>query len=198
MSTPICDLPNSTYLDKPVQQTAYSSAAAPPPQVAVPYKLDDGNTVRQQQHQQQQQQQQRLPTRDIPIDKEEYMHDEQIVPNYIPKPTKRQPQHNYVDEQEKLSAAIREKHRKKKWREYTLDDLFSEIYVPLFLAILFYIFQLNFIEKVLYKYLPNMVSNVLFDGDANLTFAGSVTKSILFGATFYCMIKTQNLIVSYF
>lgn len=198
MSTRISDLPESTYSDSaPVQRYTAAAAAQPPAQqmsVPMPHNAPP-----------QQQQQQRLPHRDIPSNTDQYTYDEQVKPNYIPPPPPQRKRRNkdYITDEEEAEAAQRdiakEKNRRKKWKDYTLDDLFAELYLPIYLAMMFFVFQLNVFETALYKYTPtDYLRDWLFNGDGTPSFAGSVAKSLLFGAVFYFSVKAQDAVIAVF
>ena len=71
------------------------------------------------------------------------MNDQQVQPNYIPqeKPTEDYVQ-NYADENEMMYRKYKETNRKD-----SLEILFEEFKLPIFIGFLFFIFQLPFVRK---------------------------------------------------
>ena len=55
----------------------------------------------------------------------------------------------------------------------------DEFRVPIVLSLLYYIFQLSFVQDLLQKFTP-----FLFKDDGGLTSYGAIAKSILFGASY--------------
>ena len=66
----------------------------------------------------------------------------------------------------------------------SLDEMYSELQTPFLLAVLYFMFQLPFFRRYLYKYFP-----VLFAGDGNMNLNGFVFNSVLFGLLFYAINK---------
>jgi hypothetical protein len=146
--------------------------------------------------------QQRLPSRDIKINSYSYSQDEEIQPNYIPRKKSvrfneddeyEEYEEDYVDKEEKLTKKKIEKHREERHRTKLIDFVLTEIQIPVFVAVLFFIFQMNFIKTLLVKYLKFLP---LYNSDGNLNFNGVLLKSILFGISFYLICKFTNYISS--
>ena len=125
-----------------------------------------------------------LPSRDIPMTTSSLTHDVNIQPNYIPPP----PQHNadYIQNYEQAGDII-DDYNASIERSSALDDMYSEIQVPLLLAVLYFLFQLPFFRKFLFSYLP-----VLFSKDGNLNLNGYVFMSSLFGIFYYLLNKVNT------
>jgi len=66
----------------------------------------------------------------------------------------------------------------------SLDDMYNEIQTPLLIAVLYFLFQLPFVRKFLFTYIP-----FLFSIDGNLNMNGYLFTSILFGVVFYSLNK---------
>jgi hypothetical protein len=135
-----------------------------------------------------QMQQQRLPSRDIQMNMDEYQQDEQIQPNYVPKPKLTG---NYVKEYEEKHEKELEEHEKKKYREHWMDQLITEFQTPLLIALLYFIFQMPAINTLIFKKLSFLS---IYKEDGNFNFQGLLLKSVLFGILFYSVIKTSNFI----
>lgn len=118
---------------------------------------------------------QKLPSRDIRIEPSEYIQDEEVKPNYIPKPK----QIDYINEDE----VIREREYKKTKHQTSLvDRVFNEIQTPLFVSILFFMFQIPIVNQLLYSKLSFLH---IFKDDGTMNFYGLSLKSLLFGLIYY-------------
>ena len=125
----------------------------------------------------------RLPSRDIPMDKTGYMQDEEVQPNYIPKPMVSS---DYIREH---SDNVEKKYReneKKKYRESKLDEWRTEFQVPLLICLLYFIFQLPGINTLIFKKFSFLA---IYNDDGNFNMYGLLLKSMLFGFLFYTLQK---------
>lgn len=120
-----------------------------------------------------------LPSRDIPLHTEQLTNDAQIQPNFIPQPTSR----DYINDlnQEK---EIQGYYRAEKTQN-SLDSLYDELQAPLLLAVLYFLFQLPFFKKTVFKYLPFFCNS-----DGNYNFNGLIFTCALFGFIYYSLSKT--------
>jgi hypothetical protein len=125
-----------------------------------------------------------LPSRDIPMTTSSHSTDPQIQPNYVPPP----PQNSvdYIKSYEQTSDMIND-YNKNQNRQNSLDEMYNEIQTPLLLAVLYFLFQLPFFRKFLFRYLP-----MLFSNDGNLNINGFLFTSALFGLVFYSLNKITN------
>ncbi len=124
-----------------------------------------------------------LPSRDIPMTTTGHSTDPQIQPNYVPPP---QNNIDYIKNYEQTSDMINDYHKNQN-RENSLDEMYNEIQTPLLLAVLYFLFQLPFFRKFLFRYLP-----VLFSNDGNFNINGFLFTSVLFGLVFYSLNKITN------
>lgn len=122
-----------------------------------------------------------LPSRDIPMTTNSLTNDPQIISNYVPPP----PQ-DYIKNYEQTSDMI-SNYNKAKQINNSLDDMYNEIQTPLLLAVLYFLFQLPFFKKFLYKYIP-----FLFSNDGNYNINGFLFTSILFGILFHFLMKATS------
>lgn len=125
-----------------------------------------------------------LSSRDIPMNPSSISTDAQVQPNYVP------PVNNhidYIDENEETAAMI-DQYNKRTNREHSVDDIYNELQVPLLLSVLYFLFQLPFLRKILYKNIP-----MLFSTDGNLNTNGLVFKSVLFGIAYYSLDKFVDI-----
>ena len=135
-------------------------------------------------------QQQRLPSRHIPNNSEQYSRDEQIQPNYIP------PVENasdYVREHELCTEQNIKKFEREKSSNQQIDDILTALQVPLFVSILYFIFQLPIINSYIFKRFSFLS---LHSEDGNFNLYGLLFKSLLFGNVYYTITKFTNFLIS--
>ena len=125
-----------------------------------------------------------LQSRDIPITTSGISNDPQIQPNYIPSPPQ---QSDYIKDYQETSDIINN-YNKNKQHHNSVDDMYSELQIPLLLAVLYFLFQLPFLRKILFAYVP-----ILFSKDGNMNINGFLFNSVLFGITFYVLNKSTEL-----
>lgn len=117
-----------------------------------------------------------LPSRDIPLQTEQLTNDAQIQPNYIPQA----PIRDYINDERDLND-----YYKVEKTQNSLDSLYDELQAPLLLAVLYFLFQLPFFKKNIFKYLPFLCHN-----DGNYNFNGLIFTCALFGFIYYSLSKT--------
>ena len=122
-----------------------------------------------------------LQSRDIPRTTENLTQDEQIQPNFIPKTNN----NDYITEAEENDDIINNYNNKKTSND-NLDNLYDELQTPLLIAVLYFLFQLPFFRKFLFKFGP-----ALFAKDGNINLYGYVFTSILFGLIYFILSKTM-------
>lgn len=123
--------------------------------------------------------QQRLPSRDIPMDTTQYAQDNQVQPDYIPIQ-----EHitDYVRDHEKVSAENVLIHEQKKTRAERIEYILNEFQTPILVAILYFIFQTPYLNKVVFKRFSFLN---LTNSDGNFNIYGLILKSLLFGFSYY-------------
>jgi len=135
-------------------------------------------------------QQQRLPSRHIQHDTSQYAQDEQVQPNYIPKePIKR----DYVREYEEFTDKNIQKHEKENDRNQQIDDILTDLQVPIFVSILYFMFQLPIINAYIFKRFSFLS---IYNDDGNFNFYGLVFKSWIFGSIYYFITKFTNFLIN--
>jgi hypothetical protein len=179
--TRIIDLPENITMSNP-QNTISSYTPIdvhpnpyghPPPNTTVPSYPSSSFTSKQS-----------LPPRDIPMDTTVYTNDEQIQPNYIPPlPPKQMNLMNeymlkYEQEKEKEWKDNNEKKRKKS----RMDTIIENSQIPIFVAILFYIFHMPLVNQYIFRKLSFLS---IYENDGNFNTYGLLLKSILFGVVYY-------------
>lgn len=128
-------------------------------------------------------QHQRLPSRDIPHDTTSYAHDEQIRANYVPRANVSS---DYVREYEDMTEKNLREYESKKQKETRLDIILTELQTPIFIAMLFFIYQLPIVNTIIFKKFSFLS---LHTSDGNFNTNGLIFKSILFGSAFYSIQK---------
>jgi hypothetical protein len=121
-----------------------------------------------------------LPSRDIPLQTEQLTNDVQIQPNYIPTA-----QRDYINDMN--SNNIDDYYRTEKTQN-SLDSFYDELQTPLLLAVLYFLFQLPFFKKNIFKYLP-FLCNI----DGNYNFNGLLFTCVLFGFIYFSLLKTVKI-----
>ena len=123
-----------------------------------------------------------LQSRDIPMNTAQITQDEQIKPNYLPNKDKK----HYIEEHDTYNSMM-EKKKQKEQQEDRLDIIYDEFQLPVLIMVLFFIFQLPFIQKKLMSFFPTM-----FLKDGHMSISGYIIKTLLFGANFYVIMKLIN------
>jgi len=131
-----------------------------------------------------------LPSRDIPMNQDEYQQDEQIQPNYVPK---QKLTSDYIREYEAASEQALKQHEQKKRGEQARDNLFSDLQTPILVALIYFIFQMPIVNTLLFKYFAFLS---IYNTDGNINFMGLLLKSALVGFVFYMMQYVVNFITT--
>lgn len=124
-----------------------------------------------------------LASRDIPMNTENIVRDEAVKPNYIPEaPANR----NYIEEDSTFDSLVRKNQKVQKERD-SLESLYEELQTPIFVMVLFFLFQLPYFHKVLVRFAPSV-----FNMDGKIGLGGLMGKTILFGIAYYSLTKITN------
>lgn len=126
---------------------------------------------------------QKLNSRDIPHNMDDFMHDEQIQPNYIPKPKTTD---DYIEEYQQATDRKIKEYESKKAMEKKTDSWFDEIRIPAVIAILFFIFHMPIVNTLIFKKFSFLS---IYTDDGNFNFYGLILKSAFFGTAFYFLNK---------
>lgn len=183
-TTRISELPDNVKInynpDEPVQNPTYKPMNMHPnpygnnsnPDVMPPISdVDKRMLTTSEQH--------TMPSRDIPMDQSQFQQDEHVQANHIPKPKLT---NDYIREYQELENNNLAQHEFRKQREEQANDLFTELQLPFFIGMLFFIFQMPLTESLFKKYFAFLP---LYYSDGNLNFYGMLFKSITFGSCFY-------------
>ena len=145
----------------------------------------------------------RLRSADIPMDPIGLVADPNVQQHYIPPPVSHQgnnqappyPQHqqtmhngygDYIEEDDNMDDIITRMKRKTSYNNQ-IDYYLDELQMPLIVAIMFFIFQLPFVKKLLYENF-----SFLYYSDGNMNMNGYVIVSFLFGVIYYVLCKILN------
>ena len=123
-----------------------------------------------------------LASRDIPMPTSQFTQDQQIKPNYVPEPSNK----DYIKEEDTYETII-EKKKQKMEQEDRLDMLYNELQMPILIMSLFFLFQMPFTQKKLFHLFPSM-----FYKDGNMSMGGYVLKTVIFGFSFYFIMKLSK------
>jgi hypothetical protein len=105
--------------------------------------------------------------------------DQEIRPDYIP--DEQAAMEDYIKNYQTPDSVILEGEREEQSRD-RLDILYSNIQMPLLVAILYFLFNLPVIRKYLHKWIPN-----IFNSDGNPNLVGYIVNSVLFGGLYYLL-----------
>lgn len=120
-----------------------------------------------------------LPSRDIPRSIESLTQDPQVKPNYIQTTAQR----DYIKESDTAEEMVKQYEKKESSNKRT-DEIYDELQTPILLSVLYFIFQLPILRKLLVRYLP-----MLFNTDGNININGLGFMSISFGGCYYFLNK---------
>lgn len=126
----------------------------------------------------------RLPSRDIPMDQTNYQQDEEIQSNYMPRVKFAD---DYVKDYENLTDVKIKHHERGKARSSIIDRICTDLQTPIFVALLFFIFQMPLVNTMFFRRFSFLS---IYNSDGNVNFYGIALKSILFGSAFYMLDNT--------
>ena len=115
-----------------------------------------------------------LPSRDIPQNTASVNNDVNVQPNYIP------PNNNDYIANHVTPNEIIQQNREKEFINNKTEDFYEIIQMPVLVGLLFFIFQLPFIRKNLFIYLPS-----LFNKDGNPNLSGYLFNSAIFALLYF-------------
>lgn len=128
---------------------------------------------------------QRLPSRDIRMEPIQILQDEQTLPNYIPADDLT---NDFVLEYERNRDKQVEKKSQEKHRLRLMDRVFTELQLPLLMAVLFFVFQMPWVDRVFARF------NLLYHTDGQINMYGMLIKSVLFGLFYYGVTMSADFI----
>jgi hypothetical protein len=131
-----------------------------------------------------------LNSRDIPQNSLNITNDPHIQPNYVPKEQSSDyinNEHNELSQQDALHV-----YNNQSKQSDGIINVYNELQYPILLALLFYLFNLQAFQFMLFTYFK-----FLFSNDGNYNSNGAIAVSILFGTLFY-VINKLNVIFNIF
>jgi len=108
----------------------------------------------------------------------------QIKPNYIQPSTHR----DYIKEETTNEHMVSAREKREESDQNT-EQLYSELQTPVLLIVLYFLFQLPILRKILFQYLP-----ILFGTDGNININGLGFMSLAFGGCYYLLNKLMMTI----
>ena len=84
-------------------------------------------------------------------------------------------------------------HKVNKRKERLMDTLLTEIQIPIFIGILFFVFQMPLIDVLIFKRFSFMR---IYNEDGNFNFYGLFIKSILFAMSYTILTRGADIISS--
>ena len=124
-----------------------------------------------------------MMNRGFPQDTEMFQNDEQVRPNHIPSAKLTT---DYLREYEDRMVKMTDEHQKEKHRKDLIGSLYDELQTPILIGVLFFLFQIPFINVLMFKYMSFMK---IYNDDGNLNLYGLMFKSILFGLTYFGFVR---------
>lgn len=115
-----------------------------------------------------------LPSRDIPQNTASINNDVNVQANYIPSNN-----NDYIANHVTPNEIIQQNREKELINDKT-EEFYETIQMPLLVGLLFFIFQLPFIRKNLFIYLPS-----LFNKDGNPNLSGYLFNSAIFALLYF-------------
>ena len=125
-----------------------------------------------------------LPSKHIPMVNNN--NDPTATNNYIPQSNAGDYIQNEINHND-----IIQKDNQKTSELLSFENLYNEIQIPTIIGIVYYIFQLPYFKKSLYKILP-----ILFNKDSNLNNKGIMFNAIIFSIVCYILNKSITIIAN--
>jgi len=115
---------------------------------------------------------QRLPSRDIPLDTTRHSQDEAVQANYIPPPPRKRVK-DYIQEYDATESDKIQQHEREKQNQEWYETMFRTYQHPLLIALLYFIFQMQFISQAMFTYLG--LTNLTGHGETRLGLTNNLT-----------------------
>jgi hypothetical protein len=132
-----------------------------------------------------------IPTRDIPMNPNLFMHDDQARPNYVPDPRSVHFQdggssHDYIKDHTSMESIVRANARQSNQLD-TIEAIYYDIQMPILVGVMYFIFQMPVFRAQLLHFLPS-----LFGEDGNFKMIGLTATSAMFALVFFIIMKLLN------
>ena len=123
-----------------------------------------------------------LPSRDVPQQQGHLTQDAQMKPSFIP-PVSAGANKDYILEHQTSEDIIRANANRQANAD-SLDDLYSELQIPILIAVLYFLFQLPVVRKNIFLFAP-----MLFGKDGNPNLSGYIVNSCIFAGLYFGLTK---------
>jgi hypothetical protein len=179
--------------DATMQNTTYQTIdphpnpyGHPPPSVpSYPSpSFQQGQGLSQSNNQGQGQVQYALPPRDMPMDPTQYTIDANVQPNYIPPipQEKVQTTNEFMRRYEEEKTKELKSHDEKKKKKSKKDEIIEQSQVPIFVAVLFFLFNMPLVNSMIFKRFAFLQ---IYDTEGHMNTYGLFLKSAAFGLIYY-------------
>lgn len=121
----------------------------------------------------------KMPSRDVSMDTQRILQDEESRTNYIPNKNKE----DYIGNTETADEIIKNNIKNKK-KQDSMEAIYEEIQIPLLIASLFFIFMMPNVRKVIFNIFPSMLKE-----DGNPLLSGYLLLAFLFGVSYFLINK---------
>lgn len=129
-----------------------------------------------------------LPSRDIPMNPTQTANDVEIKPNFVPPPSSHE---DYIQNMQTPDELVNQNNKQMIYQN-NLEQVYSEIQLPLIVSLLYFIFQLPYFRQFVKKIMPS-----LFGNDGNMNLYGFFFNSALFGTLFFIINKLISNLTMY-
>ena len=113
-----------------------------------------------------------------------------VQTNHIPLP---KVQNDFVREHHDLTEKNLREYEERKYRENKLDSILNDIQMPIFIGLLFFLFQTPVVNTLLFKKFSFLT---IYNDDGNFNFYGLLLKSMLFGGFYMFFSKSIDFLTS--
>jgi hypothetical protein len=129
-------------------------------------------------------QNQYLPPRDMPMDPTQYTIDANVQANYIPPipQEKVQTTNEFMRRYEEEKTKELKSHDEKKKKKSKKDEIIEQSQVPIFVAVLFFLFNMPLVNSMIFKRFAFLQ---IYDTEGHLNTYGLFLKSASFGLIYY-------------
>ena len=126
--------------------------------------------------------------RGIHADTTAFQQDEFMIPNHIPSVKLTT---DYLKEHEEKMKTLASDHKKEQSQKDLIENAYAEFQTPILIGVLFFLFQMPFINQFLFK---NLSFLKIFSEDGNLNLYGLIFKSTLFGLVYFGFIRITSMV----
>jgi hypothetical protein len=129
-----------------------------------------------------------MPTRDIPMNPNSFMHDDQARPNYVPdqRSVHFQDGIDYIKDHTSMESIVRANARQSNQLD-TVEAIYYDIQIPVLVGVMYFIFQMPVFRAQLLHFLPT-----LFGEDGNFKMIGLTATSAMFAVILLIIMKLLN------